>query len=360
MTRREFSAGLGAGALALALRGPLCGADEKPSKRPNIFLMIADNLGVESVGTYGGSLFATPRIDSIGREGVIFERCYIGTPLWAPARAGHMTGRYPECGGVRSQPSPGNPDEGLSPDEVTIAEVLRSAGYRTAIFGKWNPGYDWAFLPNHQRFDTYCGISAGHADYSTHEYDRDGKKHLYRHTALIGPEGHMDNLCTDEAVRYLEARASNDRPFFAVMAFSAPHGPYQAPPGYPSGGTTDEVYGFMIDNLDRNTGRILDALRKTGAEENTLIVFISDQGSSRMNPYRRDVTEGGLRVVCHARQSGRTRPGTRVHTRIISSDWFATFAELGGGEVPADRLIAGRNIARLLNGDGPCARKTFL
>jgi arylsulfatase A-like enzyme len=360
INRRQFTVGAGMGALGMALGQPLAWAKEDDVKRPNIIMIIADNLGVESVGTYGGDLFKTPRIDSIGHDGIIFDQCYIGTPLCSPARAGLMTGRYPQCAGVHGQPSPGSPEKGgLDLNEITVANVLKDAGYDTAIFGKWNLGYHPKFLPTHRGFDTYYGINAGHADYYTHIYDRDGKKYFYEDTEPVDPEGYVDNLCTDRAVEYIESHRESENPFFMTFAFFTPHGPYQSPPGYPSDVSTDEKYAQMIDNMDRLTGRMLDALEETGLADNTLVFFISDQGSSRMNPYKRDLTEGGLKVVCHAKWPATIKKGVRVDTPIISYDWFTTFAKAGGAEIPQDRLIVGKDASHLFDGKGKCAHDAF-
>ncbi|MHC4994676.1 MAG: sulfatase-like hydrolase/transferase [Planctomycetota bacterium] len=341
----------------MAVPGPLAGGAESP---PNIVLLVVDNMGRESVGHYGGKLFSTPRIDAIGSEGVVFERCYIGTPLCSPARAGLMTGRYPHWAGVFGQPDPRKPKEGgLDLREVTLAQTLKAAGYHTGLFGKWNLGYDEIYLPTRRGFDRYYGINAGHADYYTHIYDKDGKKYFYSDTEPIDPVGYVDNLCVDEALKWLRHVGRNDRPFFLEVAFFTPHGPYQSPPGYPAEGDVDAVYGYMIDNLDKNVGRIIDGLKEVGVADDTLIVFLSDQGASSKNPYRRDLTEGGLKVVCYAKWPGHTAAGARVATPFISYDWFTTLTEIGGGAIPTDRVIVGKNIGRLLRGDGPSPHETF-
>ncbi len=353
MSRREFGTTFAWGMLGAALAPAVLGKDAGGSGRPNLVLMIADNLGKESVGCYGGTRVATRHIDSLARDGVTFDRCYIGTPLCCPARAGMMTGRFPQCMGLARQPSPGNPDEGLPAGELTLGRVLQDVGYRTAVFGKWNLGYDPKFLPVHRGFDTYYGINAGHADYYTHVYDRDGRKYFYRDATRIDPEGYVDNLCTDEAVGFIHAQADSEKPFFVWHAFFTPHGPYQAPPGYPSDRGIDATYGFMIENMDRNVGRILAALEETGAAQNTLVVFISDQGASRWNSYRRDLTEGGLQVVCLARWPGHTVPGLRIRTPVISYDWFTTFAAAGRATpLPPDAAVFGRDISHLFRGEG--------
>jgi arylsulfatase A-like enzyme len=205
-------------------------------------------------------------------------------------------------------------------------------------------------LPTRRGFDTYYGINAGHADYYTHIYDKDGKKHFYRDTERIDPVGFVDNLCVDEALKWLDRVKQSTQPFFLDVAFFTPHGPYQSPPGYPTKGSDEEIYGYMIDNMDKNVGRIMDKLEEAGAADDTLVIFISDQGASFMNPYKRDLSEGGLKVVCHVLWPGHTVPGTRVAAPIVSYDWFTTLTEIGGGKIPSDRVVVGKNVSHLLRG----------
>lgn len=351
MSRRDFGRTLGLGALGAAAAPFAARSAEGRPARPNILFIIADNLGKEGVGFYGSTRVATPHIGGLARDGVVFDRCYIGTPLCCPARTGMMTGRFPQCVGLGSQPSPSNLEQGIPDDEVTLGEALRAAGYRTAVFGKWNLGYARKHLPTFHGFDTYYGINAGHADYYTHIYDRDGVKHFYRDAEKIDPEGYVDDLCADEAVRYIRAQRGSKEPFFIWHAFFTPHGPYQAPPGYDPNADVEAIYGFMIEHMDANVGRLLAAVDEIGAAENTLVVFISDQGSSHWNPYKRDLTEGGLQVVCAARWPGKTRAGTRIPTPVISYDWYTTCVTAGGGTMPEDRHIFGRDIAHLLRGE---------
>ena len=335
-------------------------SETRDEKKPNVVLIVADNLGRESVGTYGGNIFSTPRIDAIGRDGVIFDQCYIGTPLCSPARAGLMTGRYPQWAGVHGQPNPKKPAEGnLASDEVTLAQTLKAAGYHTGLFGKWNLGYDETLLPTRRGFDRYYGINAGNADYFTHIYAKDGKKYFYSDTEQIDPIGYVDNLCVDEALKWLDGIDRSVAPFFLEVAFFTPHGPYQSPPGYPTKGSDEEVYGYMIDNMDKNVGRIIDKIEELDAAADTLVVFISDQGASSKNRYRRDLTEGGLKVVCHALWPGHTVPGTRVAAPFISYDWFTTLTELGGGTIPSDRIVVGKNISHLFRGHGRSPHKAL-
>lgn len=364
LNRRTFNRLLGAGlagtALGCASTRQQAGGGSGPS-RPNLVFIVADNLGKEAVGTYGEGLFDTPHIDSIGRSGVIFDCCYIGTPLCSPARAGFLTGRNPVCMGIHGQPHPGNPDDGLPLSEITVAETLKGAGYATGCFGKWNLGYEEKYLPTHQGFNEYYGINAGNADYYKHTY-KNGVKYFYHNTERIDPEGFVDNLCVDKAMDWLEERSGSDQPFFLYLPFFTPHGPYQSPPGYPDEATQDEKYGFMVENMDHLVGRVLAQLKQMGAWDNTLVVFMSDQGAATPNPYKRDLTEGGLQVVCHAQWPALTpvsEGGRRVQEPVISYDWFTTFTELGGGKVPEDRVIYGVNITSCLRGTCRTARDTF-
>jgi len=206
--------------------------------KPNIIFMVADNLGRESVGFYKDDAteaskelaIETPRLDAMASRGVIFDNCLVGTPLCGPARCGWNTGRHAYRVGMNGQPKPDDPESGVSPEEITIGETLKVAGYDTTLFGKWNQGYAEKFSAVYQGFDEFYGSNAGHADYYTHVYDKDDKRHFYRNLTPINDEGYFDQLFTDEALKYLRKR--NQKPFYLNLTFYAPHGPYQTPPGY--------------------------------------------------------------------------------------------------------------------------------
>jgi arylsulfatase A-like enzyme len=312
--------------------------------------MVADNLGRESVGYYGGDHFKTPHLDALASEGVVFDNCLIATPLCSPARCGWNTGRHPYRVGINTQTSPGSPESGLSPGEITIAEVLKTVGYDTALFGKWNLGYAEKFNPVHQGFDVFYGSNAGHADYYTHLYNRDMKSHFYRNLTPVNDEGYFDMLFTDAAIDYLRQRTGNPRPFYLNLAFYAPHGPYQAPPGYYHSTDPMKNYRYMIEYLDTCVGRVVDEVDRLGLSDNTLIVFLSDQGDSTMNDYGRTLSEGGLKVVCNARWPGRIPADTRVSTPWMHTDLFAVFAGVAGADMPRDRVIDAVNVWPLFEG----------
>lgn len=350
MDRREAIKQIGVTASAIALSQSNVWGQLMNGSRPNIIFMVADNMGREAVDYYGDPTFETPRMNAMAKDGVVFDNCLIATPLCAPARCGWNTGRHPYRVGINTQPRPDNPDHGLSLDEITIARLLKDAGYDTALFGKWNLGYDEKFNPLNHGFNTFYGSNAGHADYYTHLYNRDMKSHFYRGREPVEDEGYFDTLFTNEAIGYLQSRKGNDQPFYMNLTFYAPHGPYQAPPGFYHSDDPDINYKSMIEYLDLCVGRVLDEVELLGMSENTLIVFLSDQGGSRTNGFGRTLWEIGLKVICNAVWAGRISQGTRSAVPWIHYDLYATFAGLAGASVPPDRVMDTRDVWPLFEG----------
>lgn len=329
------------------------------SDRPNIIFVVADNLGREAVDFYGEPVFETPRLNEMAGSGVVFDNCLIATPLCAPARCGWNTGRHPFRVGINLQPRPSDPSHGLSLDEVTIACLLKGAGYDTALFGKWNLGCDGKFNPINHGFGVFYGSNAGHADYYTHLYNRDMKSHFYRGREPVEDEGYFDELFTNEAIGYLQSREGNERPFYMNLTFYAPHGPYQAPPGYYHRNDHDTNYRYMIEDLDLCVGRVLDEVDRQGLAENTLIVFLSDQGGARSNGYGRTLWERSLKVACNAVWRGRIDPGSRSTVPWIHYDLFATFAALAGSQMPPDRVMDAHDVWPLFEGRDERAERSM-
>lgn len=359
ISRRELLKGIVAGT-AVGAFSSLNSCNKKKADKPNIIFMVADNLGRESVGYYGRKNFKTPNIDKLASEGVIFENCLIATPLCAPARCSWNAGRHPYRIGVNNTLEPDDPESGLSPEEITIAEVLKKAGYYTAQIGKWQVGYDKKFNPINQGFDEFYGSTSGSADYYTHVYTRSGgRSHFFRDLEPLHEEGYFDKLFTDEAVKFLQARKKSLKPFYLNLCFYAPHGPYQAPPGYYHSEDQDVNYQYMIEYLDLCVKRVLEKVDRLGLAENTLIVFMSDQGGSHVNHYGRTLWETGLKVVCSARWKGRIPSGIRVHTPWMHYDVFTTFAALAGAPIPSDRVIDSQDIWPVFQGKELEQERTF-
>jgi len=356
-SRRQFlkTIGFGVATLSTYLRSGVRAASRG---KPNIIFIVADNLGREAVGFYKADSteasdrlkIKTPHLHRLASEGVIFDNCLIGTPLCGPARCGWNTGRHAYRVGLNNQTNPRIPEGGLSSKEITIAEVLKDAGYDTALFGKWNLGYAEKFNPIYHGFDQYYGSNAGHADYYTHLYNRDMKNHFYRNLTPINDEGYLDKLFTDEAVKYLRARKANPKPFYMNLAFYAPHGPYQPPPGYYHSDDPKTNYKHMVQYLDFCVSRVVEEVDRLGIAENILIVFLSDQGGSFLNDYGRTLSENSLKVICCARWKGRIPRGKRVRTPWLHLDLYAVFAGLAGARTPRDRVIDAIDVWSLFEG----------
>jgi len=366
MNRREFLKTCSVGAAAFGLAAWFR-ARAASGVKPNIIFMVADNLGRESVGFYKDDAteasmelaIGTPRLDAMASRGVIFDNCLVATPLCGPARCGWNTGRHAYRVGMNSQPKPDDPESGVSPEEITIAEILKAVGYDTALFGKWNQGYAEKFSAVYQGFDEFYGSNAGHADYYTHVYDRDNKRHFYRNLTPINDEGYFDQLFTDEALKYLRKRKGNPKPFYLNLTFYAPHGPYQTPPGYDHSDDRMVNYKYMIQYLDSCVGRVLDEVQRLGMAENTLIVFLSDQGASTLNDFERNLAQGGLKVVCNALWPGRIPAGKRIQSPWLHLDLYAVFAGVAGAVIPQDRVIDARDVWPLFAGQEQAHDRTF-
>ncbi|MEO1038662.1 MAG: sulfatase-like hydrolase/transferase [Pseudomonadota bacterium] len=373
--------------------------------RPNIILFLADDLGWNDVSVHGAAMAATPHIDSIGREGVIFRQGYVTSPVCATSRAGLMTGRYQQRFGMEVNPSSPRfaqaaaglgerggvfvevseerqvpvPQQGLPPDEITLAELLREQGYRTALFGKWHLGAAPGLRPEDQGFDMHVGFYSGGSMFAEPGSDGIVEARLewsgidqiiwralgYSLVRNGEPEAsnvYQTDLWADEAVRFIEE--AGDEPYFAKVSFNAPHNPLQAPQW-----AYDELehiedhvartYYAMILSMDAAVGRVLDAVERSGAAERTIIVFSSDNGGADYTriveqnaPFRgwkASFWEGGVRVPFLVR-AGRGAGGVESEAPVSQMDLFVTLAEAAGAELPSDRAIDGKNIAAAFNG----------
>ena len=335
--------------------------------RPNIVLILCDNLGYGDVGCYGSTKHRTPHVDRLAAEGLRLTHFYVTSGVCTPSRASLMTGCYPrrvnlhesDTGGKVLQPvSP----KGLHPDEVTVAELLRSAGYATACIGKWHLGDQPEFLPTRQGFDEYLGIP-----YSDDMTPREGKPWpplpLMRGEAVI--EAPVDrNLLTrrytEEAIAFLERNLA--RPFFLYLSHAMP-GSTAAPFASNAfrGQSANGPYGDAVEELDWSTGEVLAALQRLGLDERTLIVWTSDNGAPRRNPpqgsnaplkgWGYDTSEGAMRMPCVLRWPGRIPAGATCEELCTSLDFCVTFARLARAALPNDRVIDGKDAWPLWSGE---------
>jgi len=349
-TRRDFLSALGLGAAALALGTTRLDAAENPvsRKKPNIIYILADDLGYGHLGCYGQKEIRTPHIDRMAAEGIRFTDHYSGSTVCAPARCVLMTGLHTGHCFVRNNKA--LPVEGNVPitaDSQTIAKVLKAAGYTTACVGKWGLGYPGSHGdPIQQGFDLFFGYNCqrqAHSYYPSHLW-RNDRKVMLDGNAGGGQKQYSHDLLTAEALSFIER--SRERPFFLYLAYTIPHAKFQVPDlgiyadkPWPA---VKKAIAAMITRMDRDVGRILALLEKLGIEDDTLVMFASDngsaggalltafQGSGPLRGAKGSMFEGGLRVPLIARWPGKIEAGAVSDLVSGFQDMLPTFAELAG------------------------------
>jgi arylsulfatase A-like enzyme len=330
--------------------------------RPNIVLFLSDDMGYADVGCYGAKDIRTPHIDRLAREGVKLTDCYSNGPVCTPTRCGLMTGRYQQRFGKALEWAlmPTDVNTGLDPKHTTIARLLKDAGYKTGIFGKWHLGRETQFNPLRHGFDEYFGLTGGNVDMYSKE-DRFKNYDLYAglDKAPKTP-GYLTEMIGERAERFITANKAN--PFFAYVPFNAVHWPFQAP-GRPEtvrdlktwyDGTRGGEYKAMLESMDNAIGRILGTLDRLGLTGNTLVIFTNDNGGERLSdngPFRHSkasLWEGGLRVPALLRWPGRLPKG-RVSSQVaMSMDLTATIAAAAGVKPAPAEPFDGIDLAPLL------------
>jgi arylsulfatase A-like enzyme len=337
--------------------------------KPNLVLILADDLGWGDVGYHGGEA-KTPNIDRVSAEGLRFDRFY-SQPICTPTRAALMTGRYPWRCGMASGVILNHLRYGLPLDETTLAQTLKGAGYATAIVGKWHLGHETpAHLPTERGFDTHYGLYTA-IDHFTHEWQ--GGLDWHRDRKPVREEGYATDLLGDECVRIIENHDFAARPLFLYHPMFAVHAFNQAPEKYTaaySGVKDKERRGLLglCAAMDEQFGRIVAALEKAGQSQNTLLVFLSDNGGSLRHaadngPLREgkgSYHDGGLRVPAFAYWPGKIAPGRSTGALAYAADIFPTFATLAGASLPK-KPLDGFDLAPVLFGDAPSSgRKEIL
>lgn len=319
---------------------------------PNVVLILTDDQGWGDLSANHNPWLRTPSLDQLAREGVSLENYYV-SPLCAPSRASLLTGRYHLETGVVSV-SKGL--ETMAGDETTLAELFKANGYRTGIFGKWHNGQHYPNRPNDQGFDEFLGFCAGHW---SNYFDTQ----LEHNNQLVPTKGYISDVLTDAALGFIKASA--EKPFFCYIPYNAPHSPFQVPDSYfnkfKTQGLDDElacVYG-MVSNLDDNVGRVLAYLRDHHLADNTIVVFMSDNGPNghRYNGVLRgikgSVHEGGMRAPCFIRWPKQLPAGRVVATPAAHLDIYPTLLELCGlRPVPTKGPLNGVSLAPSLRKEG--------
>ncbi|MEX0273671.1 MAG: sulfatase [Flavobacteriaceae bacterium] len=350
-------------------------------KRPNIILIFMDDMGYGDLECYGHPLIKTPHLNKMAEEGMRFTSFYAAGAVCTPSRAGILTGRYP----VRNAPYNFGPesDTGLPLSEITIADILGEAGYKTTAIGKWHLGHKPEYLPTSRGFDSFYGLP-----YSNDMIlpwcpwlSEDDKLHMYRDTSIIrevGKQQHELSLdYTQEAISFIQKNKGN--PFFLYLAHSMPHLPVSAPKKF-QGSSAAGLYGDVIESIDWTVGEILKTLEEENLKQNTFIVFTSDNGPWHNLPDRMlaegiekwhtgsagmlrgakaTTYEGGLRVPAIMYWPGTIAPQQTNRELVTALDLFPTFVEIGGGELPNGLVLDGMNILPMITGKGPSPRNTF-
>ncbi|MCX8036498.1 MAG: sulfatase [Candidatus Sumerlaeia bacterium] len=316
------------------------------TQNPNILMILADDLGWGDLSCYGAPDLKTPNLDRLAAEGVRFENFYANCPVCSPTRAALLTGRYPEMVGVPGviRTHPNNSWGRLAPDARLLPAVLKPAGYTSAIVGKWHLGLESPSLPNERGFDFFHGFLGDMMDdYYTHL--RHGNNYMRLNGEVIDPKGHATDLFTEWACEFLRAQ-KRGKPFFLYLAYNAPHDPIQPPQEWldhvrrrsPQMDERRAKLVALIEHMDDGIGKVLAALKEAGLEQDTLVVFSSDNGGlirlgANNGPWRDGkgtLYEGGLRVPMIARWPGRIAAGTRSERVALTMDLFPTFVEAAG------------------------------
>jgi arylsulfatase len=358
-------------------------AQGKAPEKPNVILVITDDQGFGDLGFYGNPNIQTPVLDKLAKESVRFNQFFV-SPVCAPTRSSLMTGRYSLRTGVRDTYKGGAIMAG---SEITLAEILKDAGYHTGMIGKWHLGDNYPFRPQDQGFDfTLRHLSGGIGQAGDWPNTLRGDSSyfnptLWQNGEMVKSKGYCTDVFTDAAIEFV--KKNRDNPFFLYLAFNAPHGPLQVPIEYyekyktidPSKGFENDPRPFpkmderlkenarkvyaMVSNIDDNLGRLLKQLDELKLDQNTLVIFMTDNGPQHyrylagMRGLKGLVYEGGVRVPCFWRYPAGFKGNRDIETPSAHYDILPTLADMCGGRMPADRKIDGRSLLPLLKKEIP-------
>ena len=359
--------------MALTALMPLAAQDDAPAPRPNVILILCDDLGYADIGCFGSERHRTPNIDRLADEGTRLTSFYSTSGVCTPSRSSVMTGCYPRRVNMH-QSAKGEwvlfavARKGLNPTEVTLAEVLREQGYATACIGKWHLGDQRPFLPTEQGFDCYFGIPYSN-DMGARQRKGNPPLPLMRDTKVIEAPADQTTLTkryTEEALAFIERERQG--PFFLYLPHTFPHLPLFASDEF-RGRSGNGKFADAVEEIDWSTGQIIDQLERLGLTDNTLVIFTSDNGAARrpggsnapLRGYKGSTWEGGMRVPCVLRWPAGIKAGTSNDNMASTLDLLPTLAALAGGPASTSK-IDGLDIRAMLVGDAPdsAPRTTFL
>jgi arylsulfatase A-like enzyme len=352
-------------------------AQAERETRPNVVLIITDDLGWADLGSYGATDVHTPNIDKLAQSGIRLTDFYANGVTCSPTRAGLISGRYQQRFGIET-PLPRKAmagDRGLPATGRSLPQLLKNHGYATALIGKWHLGYNLENSPNAHGFDYFFGLKSGYHDYYTH-HGGDGEPDLWENDRPIEKKGYTTDLVTERAARFIEEHKSG--PFFVDVAYTAPHWPYQVP-GKPSVApdnarhvmpydlTTSKRsdYVAMVEHLDGAIGELLASIDRAGVADDTIVIFTNDNGGEWLSssaPFfgrKWTVFEGGIRVPAIVRWPGRI-PAGKVSDQVgITMDLTASILAITGAPVPPETALEGTNLFPVWEGKAPEIERTL-
>ena len=381
MNRREFIRCIAGGAVTAALTNCGCsladsGGGSGNSDRPNIILIMADDLGYGDISCYGSTKISTPNIDTLSKNGMKFTDYHSNCPVCSPTRAALLTGRYQQRAGIEGVIYAKGPTRqtGLALDETTFAEVLKKHGYATGIFGKWHLGYNVEFNPVRQGFDEFRGYVSGNVDYHSH-IDGAGFDDWWKNLEKVPEEGYCTDLITKHGIEFIERR--RNEPFCLYLPHESVHSPYQGrkdPPMRLPGGNTGKkargeeiarAYREMVEVMDEGIGKIVKTVKRLGLEHKTFIFFCSDNGATKngsngeLAGYKGSLWEGGHRVPAIAYWPGRILPGSVTSQTVLGMDMFPTMVSIAGAKLPAGLKLDGVDLLGMLTQDRKLPDRTL-
>lgn len=333
-------------------------AGQQSKQPPNVVFIFVDDQGYYDLGCYGATEVKTPRIDAMAAQGTRFTDYYAAAPICSPSRAGLLTGCYPRRVGNHVWVHRADSQTGIHPDELTLAELFKDNGYATACIGKWHLGFAEPLLPRNQGFDHYFGLLHNLDPVEVVYFEDQGGVPLMRNEEVVkrpADPAELTKLYTDEAINFIGQ--NKDNPFFLYLPHTMLHNPLGVSEEF-KGSSDWAEYGDAIAELDYNVGRIFDSLKQQGIDENTIVVYASDNGrgpgrkpEQQIRGRKLSTYEGGIRVPAIAwgpgvgLQAGKESPAV-----VRAMDWYPTLATFAGIKVPEGRVIDGRDISPLLKG----------
>jgi arylsulfatase A-like enzyme len=380
ITRRTALAGA-IGTVAALAAPALAQAPHLPAKKPNFLFIMADDLGYADLSCYGRRDYQTPVLDALAAQGMMFMHGYANSAVCSATRVGLITGRYQYRLRVGLEEPLGNPELGLPPEHPTLPSILRKHGYRTALVGKWHLGQLPRYGPLQSGYDEFWGNRGGGVDYFTHKVS--GSKDVWDGDIRVDQVGYYTDLLADRSIRFLEERAAGEQPFLLSLHFTAPHWPWIGPEdqaesawidakpddgqlhiAHYDGGTL-RTYAEMVLSMDRNIGRVLARLSELGLEQDTVVIFTSDNGGERFSdnwPFsgiKTSLLEGGTRVPFIVRWPGLANAGTRNDSPVMSMDILPTLLAAAGAGPHPDFPTDGVDIRPALAGGQLSERTLF-